>query len=74
MDTEGGWEPAAGEAAAAAAAVVPAGGGDDCSAALFALDEVAVCLHVARSLLQAQPDWELAEFEAAWQRAVPEVG
>ncbi|KAL4439418.1 hypothetical protein ABPG77_008747 [Micractinium sp. CCAP 211/92] len=84
MDAEGGQtDPAAGaagpasegaggtpaeEGAAASAAAADGGSGSGA----FALDEVAVCLHFARSLLLAQPDWELSEFEAMWQRAVPE--
>ncbi len=83
MDAEGGQTgPAAGAAGPAseraggtpaeAGAAAPAAAADGGSGA-FALNEVAVCLHFARSLLLAQPDWELSDFEAAWQRAVPEV-
>ncbi|KAL4437232.1 hypothetical protein ABPG75_004371 [Micractinium tetrahymenae] len=67
MDADSGGDPAAAGAAAAAAAAA-----GTCGSGFFALDEVAVCLHFTRSLLQAQPDWELSDFEEAWQRAVPE--
>lgn len=58
-------------AAAAGGAAAAAGGG---GGGVYCLDEAAVCLHFARSLLAAQPDWILEEFETAWQLAVPEVG
>ncbi|PSC68596.1 sister chromatid cohesion DCC1 [Micractinium conductrix] len=56
-------------AAAAGGAAAAAGGG---GGGVYCLDEAAVCLHFARSLLAAQPDWILEEFETAWQLAVPE--
>lgn len=72
MDTDAaaaGAEDASTTAAAAAAGSSGSGRGDG----VYALDEAAVCLHFARSLLRAQPDWELAAFEEAWGRSVPEV-
>lgn len=56
----------------AAAAGEGAAGGSGGSSS-FALDETAVCLHFARSLLLEQPDWELGVFEEAWASVVPEV-
>lgn len=65
---------AAGAASAGAAADdAESGGCSSGSSGVYALDEAAVCLHFARSLLASQPDWELFDFEEAWQRAVPEV-
>lgn len=58
------------EQAGGSGAGARASGGNGC----YALDEAAVCLHFARSLLQAQPDWELHDFEREWQQRVPEVG
>ena len=76
MDTDGAAaaDDAVAEAAAdAAAADAAADGSGSGGGGTWALDEAAVSLHFARGLLEAQPDWELGEFEEAWGRAVPEV-
>lgn len=70
MDTDA---AAAGAAAADADADAAAAAGSGGGGGTWALDEAAVCLHFARGLLEAQPDWELREFEQAWASAVPEV-
>jgi hypothetical protein len=63
-----------GEEAAAMDTCSGDGGADGGSSQLcYALDESLVCLHFARGLLLAQPDWELASFEREWGRRVPEV-
>jgi hypothetical protein len=64
------------QAAAAATAAAAAGEqqpSSDSHSGLYTLDETAVCLHFGREMLRARPDWELQEFEAEWQRRVPEV-
>ena len=70
MDAEPGE---AGEPASASAGCAAGGTAGAAGAGAYALDEMAVCLHFARKLLQEQPDWELDLFQKVWEGAVPEV-
>ncbi len=71
--TAGAGDAAAAEGSASGDGSSSDGGSSSSGSGVYALDEAAVCLHFARSLLASQQDWELYDFEAAWQHAVPEV-